>query len=533
MNKNKSSVISAIIIFTILIPLFSYSNNLITYASPTLNVTVKTNKNTYYTQENVLISGNLAADGQPVSGDLVGLQICKPSETTIVLRTVPTGTLSNENWKISILEITPADANDNPKNVFKPCSWAYFDVKIKSNENHTISVLTGINIYDSKSISLGVYTSSAPIIPGATATYRIQSWIPAWAHTGSAFAYVTVYSDWPKNHGYPLCPEKNVTFILSNYLTDPVSKSLRASTLSTTYSANQNPGEYSSSFRIYDVPEPQIGTYTVYATSYHAGELAYNDTQFSVESAAFPPQASFYYLPPEPYVNMTVTFDASLSTPEGGTITSYTWNFGDGTPEVTETDPTTTHTFTNSGRYIVTLNVTDSEGLWSTTSKPIDILPPTGPTANFSYSPGSPWVNGTTLFDASSSIPGWNGTGYAPIVNYTWNFGDGNITTTHTATITHVYTAEGNYTVTLTITDANNLSNSTSKIVKVSLTPGLIGDLNGDGVVDIYDLVIVAAAYGSSPGDHNWDARADTNNDSVIDIFDLVTVASHFGETTG
>jgi len=54
-------------------------------------------------------------------------------------------------------------------------------------------------------------------------------------------------------------------------------------------------------------------------------------------------------------------------------------------------------------------------------------------------------------------------------------------------------------------------------------------DLNGDGVVDVVDLFIVANAFSSALGDDNWNQMADLNNDYVINIIDLYTVAKEFG----
>lgn len=58
----------------------------------------------------------------------------------------------------------------------------------------------------------------------------------------------------------------------------------------------------------------------------------------------------------------------------------------------------------------------------------------------------------------------------------------------------------------------------------------LIGDINGDGKVDNKDLVLFAKAYGSKPGDANWDPRCDFNSNGVVDLTDLVTLAFHYGE---
>jgi len=86
------------------------------------------------------------------------------------------------------------------------------------------------------------------------------------------------------------------------------------------------------------------------------------------------PVAIFTYSPPEPIVNQPATFNASKSYDPNGTIVSYTWNFDDGTPPVTEPDPITEHTFTVVGNYTVTLTVTDNDGLTNSTSKLVRVL---------------------------------------------------------------------------------------------------------------------------------------------------------------
>ena len=84
------------------------------------------------------------------------------------------------------------------------------------------------------------------------------------------------------------------------------------------------------------------------------------------------------------------------------------------------------------------------------------------PTASFVYSPTYPVPNDTVVFDASAS---YDPDGF--IVSYSWDFGDGNITTVAASVIEHEYALYGNYTVTLTVTDNDGLVGTQTQIVEV------------------------------------------------------------------
>ncbi|MBM4431365.1 MAG: hypothetical protein FJ026_13630, partial [Chloroflexi bacterium] len=53
------------------------------------------------------------------------------------------------------------------------------------------------------------------------------------------------------------------------------------------------------------------------------------------------------------------------------------------------------------------------------------------------------------------------------------------------------------------------------------------GDADGDCVIGLFDLVIVAVVY--NPNGPVLDPRADLNADGVVNLFDLVLVTSNYG----
>jgi xanthomonalisin len=85
--------------------------------------------------------------------------------------------------------------------------------------------------------------------------------------------------------------------------------------------------------------------------------------------------------------------------------------------------------------------------------------PPSGPAANFSDT-----VSGLTVSTTDSSTDS-SGT----INSYSWSFGDSTAAVT-TKNATHTYASAGTYTITETVKDSNNLSNSKSASVTVSTT---------------------------------------------------------------
>jgi hypothetical protein len=62
---------------------------------------------------------------------------------------------------------------------------------------------------------------------------------------------------------------------------------------------------------------------------------------------------------------LVVNLDGSSSTDPDDSVASYTFGFGDGSPDVTQATPAISHTYPHGGTFVATLTVTDSKGLQS------------------------------------------------------------------------------------------------------------------------------------------------------------------------
>jgi len=183
-----------------------------------------------------------------------------------------------------------------------------------------------------------------------------------------------------------------------------------------------------------------------------------------------PPTAQFTMTPPGPVPTGTeINFDASQSTDTDGTITGFTWLFGDG---AFAEGKSVMHTYTNNQVFLVVLTVIDNLGGSGTVSKELTVSN-RAPVAVIKVSKDSPLSLETITFDASGS--------YDPdgvIKSYTWIFGDEKVTKTGRV-VTFNFNKPSNVKVTLKIVDDDGAVGTIDQTIKINNRPP-VAKVGGD-----------------------------------------------------
>lgn len=220
--------------------------------------------------------------------------------------------------------------------------------------------------------------------------------------------------------------------------------------------------ETTSSTESYTFPSP--GPYNV-ALTVMAADGTSNGTA-NLTTAQANPVASFTTTPNPPIAASSATFNSATSHDPnpGGSISSYSWDFGDST---TSSTPSPTHTYATPGQYTVKLTVTDALSRKDTLTRTVTVLDAI-PTASFSAPSG---LAGTSLVFHGSAADS-----DGSIAATSWNFGDGNGASG--TNVSHTYSAAGTYAVTFSATDATGQSVSVVHNVTVAASckvPGVKG----------------------------------------------------------
>ncbi|HWC14903.1 MAG TPA: PKD domain-containing protein [Actinomycetota bacterium] len=195
--------------------------------------------------------------------------------------------------------------------------------------------------------------------------------------------------------------------------------------------------------------KPDVASYHPEQATWWVGQN--NGSSFTMSNwnpANSPPYADFTFQ----CQDLTCQF-TDTSTDRDGTITTWGWNFGDGT---NSPDQNPTHTYQSAGIYNVTLTIVDDQGASHQTSKNVAVnANDTAPVAGFSYS--------CKLLTCTFTSKSTDADGQITI--YRWDFGDG--TSSREKNPTHRYSKGDSYTVEHSVTDDGSNSDTASRIILV------------------------------------------------------------------
>ena len=165
------------------------------------------------------------------------------------------------------------------------------------------------------------------------------------------------------------------------------------------------------------------------------------------------------------YIGEYITFSAQNSYDPDGEITSYRWDFNnDGLFDTNWMENTTaTYTYYIPGNYYVKLQVKDNDNTTSTDYLNITIIKQEPNQQHPIAKTNGPYDGLVYENITFSSVGSYDPDG--TIINYTWNFGDG--TLGYGAETTHSYKISGSYNITLSVTDNDNISNSSTTIANI------------------------------------------------------------------
>lgn len=185
-----------------------------------------------------------------------------------------------------------------------------------------------------------------------------------------------------------------------------------------------------------------------------------------------------------------------------GGITEYLWDFGDG-----ETSPlvSPTHVYSDTGTFTITLTVTDGDGLTDEWTETYIVRPPV---ANFVLVPSIGCaIPHTVFFTDQSILPD----------TWFWDFGDGSTSTLQNPV--HNYTSQGEFIVTLTVTDTVfGCSDTHTDTVTVSIPNAVVdGDFGYFGCAPLsvdFEESSIAGVVGTIVS-WEWDFGDGTTSDEV------------------
>jgi large repetitive protein len=232
------------------------------------------------------------------------------------------------------------------------------------------------------------------------------------------------------------------------------------------------------------------------------------------------PVASFNVSATEIDTGESIQF-TSTSTDPDGTVSQREWDFnGDGVTDATGNS--VSRTFADNGTPTITLKVTDNDGDSSTASRQVTVRN-RPPVAGFNLSAGEVDTGEPVQFTSTSSDP--DGT----VSSTEWDFDGDGATDATGSSVSHSFSDDRTWTVTLKVTDDDGASRSTSREVTARNRPPRASfDWSPDEPVTGEEVVFTSTS--NDPDDEIEEYEWDLDGDGDFNDGDGPEARRSFGE---
>ena len=255
------------------------------------------------------------------------------------------------------------------------------------------------------------------------------------------------------------------------------------------------------------------GTYDVsFIAEDSFGLLGQDTLTVSVGNAS--PEVDFFLSPFNPAVGSTVTFEGFVFDRGALDTHSVSWDFGDSSPPLLDAELLVEYTFNTPGEYEVTLTATDDDGGAGEISYPITVLSSVAPELTLpeplTLDEGEELITSATFTDPDSSS--W-------MVDV--DYGDGTDPVTIELNelapidLSHTYTDNGLYEVTVSVTDDQDLVDEGSfdvTVLNVPPEPALGTDISIDEGAALNQSIEIL-----DPGTDTWSVEVDWGDGSPLE----------------
>lgn len=249
----------------------------------------------------------------------------------------------------------------------------------------------------------------------------------------------------------------------------------------------------------YTVP----GTYTATATVTDKGGKT-GTAKITVTVKNVLPIAQAKAEPITIHLGDVIAFTGNFTDTANDTTHTFEWDFGDGN---TANSQNASHVYDAKGTYSVTLKVTDKFGGVGTVKISVTVkgaLPIVNAGADVAIDAGQSFTFGGSFTDPDGVAP----------YNYKWDFGDGNtsagtINKTGALSVSHPFTQEGSFTVTLEVTDKEGNVGKDTLIISVR-------GINTDPCITTVPTMQSQSAWGMWNNPNMWGGRVPGINDWVL-----------------